>query len=289
MGALVVCVPPIAGTLYDKWNVYRSTTKDGSYSKITATPQLLTDLTYYDKDGTSTSWYRITYYDSSTPAESGYSDPQQVISETYTSSSKVAGFMGVAEFTDSTTPTLDKVIFLINAAEDFVDTTTHHAWRTKTVTEETYDIDNKPYMYGTGRAIYLMHRKVKTFSTSLGDKIEIWNGSSWEDWGVTHTEGRGSDWWIDYQFGVLYLRLPFAPYIEKSIRLTYRYGEDTVPWDIQLAATKFVARELLYSEDRTFLLPEGSSQITWGEKLREWERDINRIMNNHVEWSIVGR
>lgn len=288
MGALIVCVPPISGTTFDKWNVYRATSKTGSYSKITATPQALTDLTYYDKDGSSTSWYKVTYYDSTNFVESSQSDPQQVTAEIYTSAKKVADFMGVSEFTDSTTPTLDKIINLINAAQDMIDDRTHHAWREKTVTDELYDLFEKQYKFGTGRAIYLKRRKIRTFSSSSGDKLEIWNGGTWEDWISTKTEGRAEDYWVDYERGVIYLRLTFVAYYEKSVRATFRFGETSVPYDIQMAATKIVARDLLYQEDKTFLLPEGSSQISWRDKLDKMDEDIDEILNNHTEWQLVG-
>jgi len=58
----------------------RSTTELGVYVNIGS--QLIADSTYFDINGTSTSWYKIRFYDSVTLTFSDYSSPMQGVSET---------------------------------------------------------------------------------------------------------------------------------------------------------------------------------------------------------------
>jgi len=66
-------VPSKIDVSYDLALVYRSTTKDGSYSLLKT--QSITDNTYFDQTGSTTDWYKIRFQDSSTNQYSQYSSP----------------------------------------------------------------------------------------------------------------------------------------------------------------------------------------------------------------------
>ena len=60
---------------YDQARVYRSDLEDGTYTYIAY--QSITDQSYYDADGTTASWYKIDFYNSSTSQVSALSDAIQ--------------------------------------------------------------------------------------------------------------------------------------------------------------------------------------------------------------------
>ena len=133
----------------------------------------------------------------------------------YTTASRVASLLQLTEadgttrltFDASSKPTLTEVETLINEVEDFIDSYTHRAWRTKTVINEYHDYE--PLSYGRYRKVYtyypifLRHYKVQTFSAAQGDKLELWNGSTWTD--IISSEGSG---FYDGDFFVVSKELP---------------------------------------------------------------------------------
>lgn len=194
-------------------------------------------------------------------------------------------FSGFQAFDATSSPTEEEVRQLITSAEDHIDKTTKHAWRTKTITNEMHDIP-RWYKYGTGRAIYLKHREVKTFSHAAADKIEIWDGTNWVDYVTDKTEGRNNDYWIDYSNGVIYIMMNLAyMYYEQSVRVTYRYGETTVPEDITHATALIVASLLITSDDKTFMLPETGdpTRMSYDSRTDKWMARAKYILSNYVE------
>lgn len=144
---------------------------------------------------------------------------------TYTTYKKVAAlFQKPNVFTSSSNPSIEEVENLIQRAEDFIDFKTKHAWRERTVKEEYHDL-NAYYSPYNGYPFYLSHSNVKDFSSSKGDKIEVWNGNSYVDYVVDKTEGRNQDYWLKNREGILYLREGVGWSITKDlIKVTYRFG-----------------------------------------------------------------
>ena len=69
----------VAQIKYNQIKIYRATTEAGSYALITTTditPDAPTTI-YDDTDGTSSSWYKVKYYNSTTTALSAYSSAIQ--------------------------------------------------------------------------------------------------------------------------------------------------------------------------------------------------------------------
>lgn len=60
---------------FDYTYIYRATTETGTYSQIAS--QLISDNTYVDEDGSSVSWYKIRFYNSTTLNWSDYSEAMQ--------------------------------------------------------------------------------------------------------------------------------------------------------------------------------------------------------------------
>lgn len=170
----------------------------------------------------------------------------------------------------------------INQAEDMIDYETGHAWRAVTVTNEFHNI-SEPYKTYQGIRVELNHRSIRSMTNGT-DKIEIWDGSSYTDWVATKTEGRANDFWLDYVLGRLFLITTTNR--PMGVRLTYRYGESSIPTDIERATILLACWMALQGDDRTVLLPEGSSNIPLPNKASLWKDEASRIMRNHKEFLV---
>ena len=72
-----------------------------------------------------------------------------------------------------------------------------------------------------------------------------------------------------------------------EVRLIYRYGETSVPNDVKSAVVRMVAIDVLSADDRSVLLPEGSAQLKYIDKITLWEKQINRIISKYREFDIA--
>ena len=80
---------------FDYTYVYRATSETGTYTNITN--QAITDNTYCDEQGSTTSWYKIRFYDSSTTVYSAYSEAMQ--GGTFVGYCSMADFRAVTSLT----------------------------------------------------------------------------------------------------------------------------------------------------------------------------------------------
>lgn len=197
------------------------------------------------------------------------------------------------DFSTSTNPTKTHVEQLINDAEDRIDSVTSHSWRLQSVSEEIHDYvvkPNAPFLWRVQGAVYLNHRKLVNPLVSGTDKIEIWDGSKWADIILAangYTEGRGDDYWIDYEKGIIYFINTYPLTTDRSVRATYRYGDVSVSNSIRNACIKMVAIDLLAQDDRTVLLPEGTDNLRLPSKIEEWRKDIAVTLEHNSELLFV--
>ena len=175
-------------------------------------------------------------------------------------------------------------------AEEQIDQRTRHAWRTRysgtssgadvTAQYEYYDLMSFYDWDVGGRRLFLPHRKIATLSHAAGDILEVWTGSAYEDYVQTKTEGRDDDFWVDYQSGIIYISR--YENITQGIRIKYRYGEATVPYDITDCAVKLAAMELVKS-GYVSLLPQGSNAASLQARLEIWQKDVDNCIARHTE------
>lgn len=206
----------------------------------------------------------------------------------YCTTNQIGAFIGVS-FNNIDKPTTADIEEMIADYQDEIDRYTHHSWREKRVVEEHYNFEGftvqlERFGDWSDRArVYLKHRKIKEFDTAKGDKFEVWDGARWVDFITDHTEGRNKDWWMDYDRGVVHFANRYPWRIRHSIRATYRYGDTEVPGDIRRACIKLVAADLLQQDDRSLLLPEGSSNIPIAQKAERWRVEAYKSLDKHVE------
>jgi len=159
-------------------------------------------------------------------------------------------------FSNKTNPTRAEVNGIINQAEKYIDDETRHAWRVTTITNEYHDLKARYWTF-TGLGTKLLHRSIQAFETGEGDKIEVWMGGNWLDYVAGKTEGRANDYWVDYTNGIVYLRTWYIRHHQSSLRVTYRYGEASVPDSIKRACIYLACADILDSEPFVAKGPEG--------------------------------
>lgn len=142
-----------------------------------------------------------------------------------------------------------------------------------------------------GYPVFLKYRNVRQFDANQGDALEVFNGSTWEDWLATKQEGIGQDYWIDYDNGIIYFRglWVYLGLKEYVMRAKYRYGKTEVPTDLKMACALLTAATLVESTDMAFLLPEGGTQIvSASEKAMRWRERALNILDRYRDWVVGG-
>ena len=199
---------------------------------------------------------------------------------TYCTVADVSDFLRVP-ISATTTPNKAQVEKIINRKEEELDRRIGHTFgRNKTATREIHDLPLL-YTYGWGTPVFLQHRNCRDFSTSAGDKIEVWEGA-----GSNYTNILDDEQWYDFEpvYGRLFLRGYIFTIIRKNrIRVTYRYGDDTVPLDIADACIKLTAIDLLNSSFRMDVLPEGSNGADMQASKADWRADVENCIDNRQE------
>jgi len=268
---------------------------DITYSPTVPTTQ------WYDEQGTASTWYRAAYYDSVSQIQSPYCPVFQAASTTftYTTPDEVATLLqmrtsqGFTGFDAQTRPTIQEVIGHIQDIEDKIDYDTGHAWRTRfSQSASGSDTASPRYEYyeqgelshvSAGLRVKLRNRSIIDFSAAAGDVFQCFNGNTWQDF-LLFTSGReNGNWWLDNTEGVLWILNFAGADFTQSVRLKYRYGEESVPGDIRHAATHMVAAEIATGDDRSFMIPEGGDHIILSEKVRIWEDEAKEILAHRAE------
>jgi hypothetical protein len=253
--------------------------------------QAIADNTYYDESGGSATYYRIRFYNGTSLVYSGYSNIIQgsIITTTYCTPEDVQRQLQINDLGGDgrSKPTREDVMEFILEAEEDVNRATGHSWKSETVIDEIYSPEENINDFEIGIPIYLKHRKIRTLTEASGDKIEIWDGSTWTDWvaSTSYTEGRNNDYWLDYNKGILWIRHAYL--YESGVRLTYRYGETTVPKDIRTVTSLMAAMQILDTNDRTLMVPEGTQFNSYSSRLERMQVKIDEILSNHVEVNII--
>lgn len=206
-------------------------------------------------------------------------------STVYCNGAEVASFMGLPTFTASTTPTLAEVNDIIARVCDEIDQFTHHAWRNTTVTDEYYTaMEWTPMIDGLGdwsdrSRIYMMHRKIHSPLT----KLECFDGNAWVDFVASYIEGRAKDFWIDYDRGIIHFANRYPLRRRHAVKLSYIYGDNTIPADIKNAAVMLCCYQLLQRDDRSVLLPEGTQNISPFQKSELWYQRSYKLLARRID------
>ena len=91
------------------------------------------------------------------------------------------------------------------------------------------------------------------------------------------------DWWMDYEMGIVYFNNSYPFFEWNAVKVSYIYGERYLEKAIEEAATKMTVIDLLMSDDRTVLLPEGTSNIDMSSKVQLLQAEVNAILARYTE------
>jgi len=202
----------------------------------------------------------------------------------YTSVARVVSLLGWIDengnrptLDGNTIPTATEVTEMIEDAENEIERYCYTAWREITVTDELH---SSPVIYSHrpryGIYIQLNNRFIRTCNSALGDKIEVWQGTDYVDLLVDGTQGNGpddGDFYIDYRKGILWLYTNFPDfYRENTVKVTYRYGQTTVPNAIRRAATLLACAYCIEAGfDWTYTMVDQVTSLSNSEKSMKWE------------------
>ena len=95
--------------------------------------------------------------------------------------------------------------------------------------------------------------------------------------------GRLRDWWCDFEMGIIYFNNSYPFFEWNAIKTSYIYGERYLEKAIEDVCTKMVAIELLMSDDRSVLIPEGTQNIDLASKVQLYQAEIDRTLPKYVE------
>jgi hypothetical protein len=83
--------------------------------------------------------------------------------------------------------------------------------------------------------------------------------------------------------GIIYFNNSYPFFEWNAIKVAYIYGERYLESAIEEAATKMVAADLLMSDDRSVLIPEGGQNIDLGAKVQMFKKEAEEILNRYKE------
>ncbi len=200
----------------------------------------------------------------------------------------VGGFPGDNGY--RTFPSSGQVAQRIDYIEKWIDQQTRNSWTSQTVTNEFHDWEY--YRWRPVRArmsffeegsVHLRFFPIKAFSSAAGDKIEVFTGQStgdgYEDFLVTRTQGRNNDFWVDTNEGIIHFASSRPYRLRDAVRITYRYGESSVPQDIKYATVLLTAAQIVITDDYSIVMPEGTQQLPFRDKVEAWKSEANEIID----------
>ena len=91
------------------------------------------------------------------------------------------------------------------------------------------------------------------------------------------------DWWFDPEMGIIYFNNSYPFFEWNAIKAAYIYGERYVEKAIEDICTKMVCIELLMSDDRSVLIPEGTQNVDLTSKIQLWQKDIETVLPRYRE------
>lgn len=100
---------------------------------------------------------------------------------------------------------------------------------------------------------------------------------------TTGDEARLRDWWADYDMGVIYFNNSYPYFSWNAVKVSYVYGERYVEKAIEDVCTKLVAMDLILSDDRSVLLPEGTQNVDLGSKYQLFKAQVAETLPRYTE------
>ena len=119
-------------------------------------------------------------------------------------------------------------------------------------------------------------------SSTAGDTITQYRLSvDYQGGSSVGDHARLRDLWLDHKDGIIFFNNSYPFFEWNAIKASYVYGERYVEKAIEDVCTKMVAIELLMSDDRSVLIPEGTQNVDLTSKIQLWQRDIDTTLSRY--------
>ena len=192
---------------------------------------------------------------------------------------------GVRKVLDTNSnPTLLEVEARINSFEDYIDQYCRDQWRILASDTEYYSVDNLwPGWFPHEQHCWVRGWKLQQFDPDEGDILKIRRGDEWVDLlDGTYEEGIGKDFWCEYDTGIVHFYRTRPQYGTRQIQVKYRWGHETVPYDIKRACANLVAADLLRGEIYAVVVGAGPGFATNRmDTADRFESEARDILNRH--------
>jgi len=236
------------------------------------------------------------YYIRVTPASVSTSPTVKMVRKrsynAYCSPAEVYEFLNLrwttGGFSSSTTPSLAAVENIIHRRQSYIDRMTRKSWR-----------PNIAYEYHDFNLAGVAMKKKPVIDVL---KVEIWNGTSWEN----RTEGRNDEWFfVPNTNKINFSRLFLLPArftglnrgyygagigeFSNAVRIKYLFGRNRVTDElegdtIKDAAIKLATIDLLTHHDYTKILTTGVNSVDIQTKIMTWQEETTNTLQSLRSW-----
>lgn len=194
---------------------------------------------------------------------------------TYATPEEMGNYIGY-EFDNINPPTLNTVRRMLRANEDWFDQYTRRSFRPRVAYNETYDFN----AYGI---------RLRRYPPVILVSVGLWQGNSFSDM----SEGRGQDFFLDTNSGMLRFTLPsfrlryyswlLSRYMRQSnsVSVTYVYGADFDTSQYAEAIKKAIllktGADLVNQADWTGVFTSGLDTVSKLDKVKNWNEEAISI------------
>tara|TARA_R100000697_G_scaffold19799_2_gene26945 strand:- start:1013 stop:2578 length:1566 start_codon:yes stop_codon:yes gene_type:complete len=111
-------------------------------------------------------------------------------------------------------------------------------------------------------------------------QVDLQGGSASGD------NARLKDWWLDHEVGIVYFNNSYPFFEYNAVKVAYIYGERYLDKAIEEIATKMTCIDLLMSDDRSVLIPEGTQNVDLTSKIQLLQSEVDRLLPRYIEMVI---
>jgi len=134
-----------------------------------------------------------------------------------------------------------------------------------------------------GTSVKQIQLRLNLQGGSTSTVVDAVTGETSVDRSISGDQARLKDWWIDYEMGIIYFNNSYPFFEHNAVKVSYIYGERYLEKAIEEAATKMVAADLLMSDDRSVLIPEGSQNVDLGAKIQLFRKEAEELLVRYKE------
>jgi len=281
---------PVYKIPFNQVRFYSCATQTGTFALITTEDADVDNInwktSYYHSAGTTTTWYKYTYYNETTTAETAIADSTAVIGayNFYCTIQDVGAYLGI-DIDDNTAPSASAVRDIIEYVSDEIDNQLNTSFRSNTIPATDYEyidgvggkqtIEGETFYQAT---YFLKHTPIIT----VDDLDVCLNPDTTDAASETWTNlTEITDYYVDKDTGRIRIVTPgyVPPKGNKRIRVAYTWGRSAVPTDIRKLAVLMTIRDLMKGNIGRSLI-QGRDEFD-ATQFTALDRDIEKIMKSY--------